>query len=169
MPPKDKAVHNAIKNKSYHKRYATPSGRLSILLTDAKSRAKKGGMDFDESVRLELTTIPETCPLCEGPIRLDKDTRKDSPSIDRIDSSRGYERGNVWMICRHCNTIKNDASLERFERMSRNWRREVDERAKCIQGADGARHDMDPGEEPVVQRSGSSRDRRSIDRPPDQD
>jgi thymidylate synthase ThyX len=35
-----------------------------------------------------------------------------SPSIDRIDSRKGYERGNVWVISSLANRMKNDADKD---------------------------------------------------------
>jgi hypothetical protein len=35
--------------------------------------------------------------------------RHTSPSIDRLDNSRGYEPDNCWVICFDCNTLKRDA------------------------------------------------------------
>jgi hypothetical protein len=40
-----------------------------------------------------------------------------SPSIDRVDTSKGYYRANVVVACHRCNAIKNDASLEELERI----------------------------------------------------
>jgi len=45
-----------------------------------------------------------------------------SPSFDRWDSSKGYERENVNLICWRCNRIKCDFSAEDLERVAR-WLR----------------------------------------------
>ena len=36
----------------------------------------------------------------------------DSYSLDRIDSSRGYVKGNIWAISLRANRIKNDSTVE---------------------------------------------------------
>lgn len=36
----------------------------------------------------------------------------DSYSLDRIDSSRGYVKGNIWVISLRANRIKNDSTVE---------------------------------------------------------
>ncbi len=40
-----------------------------------------------------------------------------TPSLDRIDSSLGYVKGNVWVISWRANHIKTDASLEELKQL----------------------------------------------------
>lgn len=42
-----------------------------------------------------------------------------SPSIDRIDSSKGYVPGNVRVISKRANTLKNNATLPELELLVR--------------------------------------------------
>ena len=39
----------------------------------------------------------------------------DGPSLDRIDSTRGYTLDNVAVICGRCNRLKSDASLSELK------------------------------------------------------
>jgi len=41
-----------------------------------------------------------------------------SPSLDRIDPSKGYVKGNVWVISYRANAIKNDATHEELKRVT---------------------------------------------------
>lgn len=46
-------------------------------------------------------------------------TDKDmSPSVDRIDSSRPYELGNMVMCCYRANMMKNNSTVENFIRIA---------------------------------------------------
>ena len=45
-------------------------------------------------------------------------TRPIEASIDRIDSTKGYEKGNVWVISGRANRIKNDATPEELMRIA---------------------------------------------------
>ncbi|MEE0616836.1 MAG: hypothetical protein UCP83_06055 [Intestinibacter bartlettii] len=36
-------------------------------------------------------------------------------SIDRIDSSKGYTKNNIWLICSAVNFMKSNLNLEEFK------------------------------------------------------
>lgn len=108
------------------------SNRLYRLFVGAKRRAKKAGIEF--SVDWSDFMIPEVCPLLGIPIYFSsKSFSPNNPSIDRIDSTKGYVRGNVWIISWRANMIKNNASIEELELLSMNLRSKITE-----DGSDGA-------------------------------
>ena len=83
---------------------------LTRMVQEAKVRATKKGIDFDLSPA-DLS-IPDTCPVLGIPISMPGGARADSsPSIDRIDSTKGYTRDNVRVISWRANRLKNDATL----------------------------------------------------------
>jgi hypothetical protein len=76
-------------------------------------------VEFDLSPE-DLLPLPEICPLLG--IGLDYSTgskgRKwhaSSPSLDRLDNTKGYAPDNVWIISNRANTLKRDATLEELE------------------------------------------------------
>ena len=77
----------------------------SPMWSRAKYRAKQKGLEFN--ITKEDIIIPDTCPLLGTPM--------ESPSLDRIDSSKGYIKGNVWVISNRANTLKNDATLSELK------------------------------------------------------
>lgn len=88
------------------------------MLISARERAKKKGLEF--SIDLEDILIPEVCPLLKIPIFHNKGNggpSHNSPTIDRIDPTKGYVRGNVWVISFRANRIKNDSTLEELKFM----------------------------------------------------
>jgi len=94
---------------------ATPEERL---LRSAKSTAKRKGLDFDLS--LEDIVIPDVCPVLGTPFNLQvgpKGGDVNGPSLDRINSYKGYTKDNVWVICKKANMCKSDLTLEQLERM----------------------------------------------------
>lgn len=91
------------------------------LLYGARKRAKAKGLEC--TITVDDIVIPENCPLLG--VALAKGTRKEkslAPTLDRIDSAKGYVPGNVWVICHRANTIKSDASLEELESIVNGWR-----------------------------------------------
>lgn len=77
----------------------------------AKKRAKKFGRDFN--LNLDDIIIPEYCPILG--IRLESCSgypKNCSPSLDRINNSKGYIRGNVGVISHLANKMKREMSPE---------------------------------------------------------
>lgn len=78
---------------------------------NAKHRAEREGLEFN--IREEDIAVPDVCPLLEIPLEIGTKYNYDSsPSLDRIDGSKGYIKGNVWVISNKANTMKNNASSE---------------------------------------------------------
>jgi hypothetical protein len=78
----------------------------------ARRRAKEKGLDFN--IDIEDIIIPTCCPYLGHPLKLVQSgqARFDSATLDRIDSSKGYIKGNIQVISRRANMMKNDASAE---------------------------------------------------------
>lgn len=89
------------------------------LWAAAKFRAKKKKLEF--TITEDDFEIPELCPLLEIPMCKNPEQACDnSYSLDRIDSSKGYVPGNVWVISNRANRIKGDATLEELELIAKN-------------------------------------------------
>ena len=95
-------------SKKFRKQY--PERRM---LQAAKDRARLKGFDFD--IDVSDITIPEICPILLKPMIVGTPY---APSLDRIDSSKGYIKGNVWVISRKANVMKNDANIEDLKRFA---------------------------------------------------
>lgn len=79
------------------------------ILSRAKSRAKIRQLAFD--LTLEDIIIPEKCPYLQQ--TLDPFGPADfCPSIDRLDSTKGYIKGNVEIISFKANRMKNTATQD---------------------------------------------------------
>lgn len=87
-----------------------------ILLAMAKNRSKNKNIEFN--LTIEDIKIPEICPVLGIPIFRDRGRGDDnSPSIDRIDNTKGYIKGNICVISRRANTIKSCGSLEDHQKV----------------------------------------------------
>ena len=82
-----------------------------VLLKSAKGRSKKSGLDFN--IDVTDIVIPEFCPLLGIKIEPRKGghgPKDSSPSLDRINNTKGYVKGNVWVISWLANKMKATAS-----------------------------------------------------------
>lgn len=93
--------------KAYLKKASNPERLIYNLMTAAKTRAKAKGMDFDlEPGDLE---VPTHCPILGIPLFPGpRGMRDNSFSLDRIDPSKGYIKGNVRVISFLANRLKSD-------------------------------------------------------------
>lgn len=81
------------------------------LIRSAKERATRLGIPF--ALDVSDIQIPDVCPVFGTPLsRGDGSHHAHSPSIDRVIPALGYVPGNVRVISRRANTIKNDATAE---------------------------------------------------------
>jgi hypothetical protein len=76
----------------------------------AKQRAKAKGLEF--TITPDDIVIPERCPILG--VVLERNTgygpSPRSPSLDRIEATKGYVSGNVAVISYRANAIKSDAN-----------------------------------------------------------
>jgi len=100
------------------------------MLSRSKSRALAKGLEH--TITLEDIKIPDTCPLLGIPIKDNtgngRGNCRDSPSLDRLDSSKGYTPDNVWVISNRANEIKSNANLEELEAIATRFRAKIEGR-----------------------------------------
>lgn len=88
------------------------------MLKAARKRAKEKNIPFDINADYLRSIIPSHCPIFNTALEwstyrgLGHRPLPNSPSLDRIDPSKGYVRGNVWIISNKANTIKSNATHE---------------------------------------------------------
>lgn len=74
-----------------------------------RHQSRRRGIEFALE-KDDIPPIPDRCPLLLVPFGEHK--TEYAPTIDRIDSSRGYVPGNVHFVSHRGNTLKNCATLE---------------------------------------------------------
>ncbi len=99
---------------SSDKRYETNWSKQKIK--DLRIKAKQRGLDFN--IEESDIPLPKVCPILLIPLERGRGaSRMGSPSVDRIDNTRGYVKGNVVVVSMKANAMKKDATLDDLRRM----------------------------------------------------
>lgn len=111
-------INNLDRNRKRHKEYsrehrkANPEQRLWL---GAKQRAKDKGLDFN--IELSDIIIPDVCPVFLIPF---EHGTQFATSLDRIIPNLGYIKGNIQVISRMANTMKQNATEKQLMEFA-NW------------------------------------------------
>lgn len=88
-----------------------------FMFLAAKARAKLYNREF--SIEESDIVIPERCPVfgisLKKAIKFHSDC---SPSLDRIDNTKGYIKGNIVVVSWLANRLKNSMPLSMLKRLS---------------------------------------------------
>lgn len=87
------------------------------LYDAAKARARKSQLEF--TIEICDIVIPEFCPVFGLKLEMLSEDKNTSPSLDRVDNSKGYIPGNVRVISWKANKLKSNASLQEIEALYR--------------------------------------------------
>lgn len=104
------------KEQNIYKKKLNRQNPLSIILQQAKRRAKLKNVPFD--IMVDDIEVPEFCPVLGSRLTVNEGHAKDnSMTIDRIVPELGYVKNNVAIISFKANTIKNNGSIEDLEKV----------------------------------------------------
>lgn len=107
----------------------TARGKFSDLLSAARSRSKKYNLEFD----IDLEFLLKKCEEQNGKCKLtnidftfnlkgvQKNFNPFNPSIDRIDSTKGYTKDNIRIVCVIVNLSLNEFGEEIFKKMCQSY------------------------------------------------
>ena len=102
-----KYKHNKIHHPEYFKKWYekfknTPKGRMKYYRRNAKTR----GISFDLTLEQFTELWQKPCHYCGSEIK--------QIGIDRINSKKGYQKGNIIPCCFKCNYMKRNWSTHEF-------------------------------------------------------
>jgi len=89
------------------------------LLWSATKRARERGLDVN--ITEQDIKVPERCPYLDIPLVIHRargDPRRDIASLDRIDNTKGYVKGNIEVISWLANSMKQNASVEDLQKFA---------------------------------------------------
>lgn len=108
-------------NTEAHKAYLIAwrkRSREKLLLVAVRSRAKRHGIEF--SLKQSDIKIPKYCPVLGIELGWsDGYAKAASPSVDRIDPTKGYTPDNIMIISHRANRIKSDSQPHEIQAI---WR-----------------------------------------------
>ena len=109
--------HNAY----FRKRYTTEGRRegyfkniQGALVGAAKQRAKAKNLEFN--LTRDDIIVPEKCPVFGEPI-IKEVFNPMAPSLDRVDNTKGYIKGNVRVISKKANIMKGDMTPDDMKKI----------------------------------------------------
>jgi hypothetical protein len=110
--------HNQYSKQYQRARRKNFEYRLQMLLNASRQRSKEKNRPHDITLQdiKDIYPVDGKCPIFGMHLEFNlAGFRDNSPSIDRIDSSKGYTRDNVQIISWKANRIKGAATLEDLE------------------------------------------------------
>jgi hypothetical protein len=106
----DPIKHEKVKKQ---KRESSRKNFIHVMWKRTQDRAKRRNIKF--SLKEEDLVIPSCCPILNIPLFVGtKGNYLNSPTIDRIDNTKGYTPDNIAIISSLANTMKNCATKEQL-------------------------------------------------------
>ena len=92
------------------------------IIRNSKYMAKRRGIHFD--LNYNDFELPEFCPILGIKLEYGSGSDGNAPqhaTLDRIDNSKGYVPGNVMVVSRLANAMKNSATFQQIKDFSTNY------------------------------------------------
>lgn len=112
-----------LNHKMIERNYDSEYDRIrGYIIRNSKYMARRRGIYFD----LQYTDfeLPECCPILGIKLEYGSGVDGNAPqhaTLDRIDNSKGYVPGNVMVVSRLANAMKNSATFEQIQNFSTNY------------------------------------------------
>ena len=118
----ERLVQNCEKQAEYSVGSLNTLANRKLLLKQSKRRARKRG--YECNITLDDIWIPERCPYLDIPLIKGTNGKPclNSPSLDRIDSTKGYVKENVLVVSFKANKSKSDSTPDEREQLLNGWK-----------------------------------------------
>jgi hypothetical protein len=126
MFSKNKSTYDGVQSycKECMKKYETANPvtpQTCGMVSKARLRARVKHLEFNIDTEYVRSLVVTHCPILGIPLEWSRyrgngsRSLPNSPSLDRIDPTKGYVKGNVWIISNKANMIKNNATHEELK------------------------------------------------------
>jgi len=86
----------------------------SLMLRNLRHSAKARNLEFN--LTIDDLNLPTHCPILGIKLSYGKDPNTQvGASVDRIDNTKGYVKGNIVIMSRKANAMKNSASIDELQ------------------------------------------------------
>ena len=110
--------------KMFENNYDSEYDRIrGYIIRNSKYCAKRRGIHFD--LKYTDFELPEYCPILGMTLEYGAGNDGNAPNhatLDRIDNSKGYIPGNVMIISRLANAMKNESSFDQLQTFITNYK-----------------------------------------------
>lgn len=123
---KTDAVYKAtIRKKQYENKLKAKQDNLQLhIWKQIKSRVAGRGLEFN--IEVHDIYIPPICPILGIPLIVSKGRPTDnSPSVDRLDNSKGYIKGNILVVSYRANRLKSNSNLSELQLLVDNYKKYI--------------------------------------------
>ena len=116
-----------VKNHNYS---CVTCRRAQSMVSRSKSRAKNAGLEHD--ITIDDIIIPKLCPLLDIELESIRFTDRNNtvsdatPTLDRIDNTKGYIKGNVWVVSMLANRIMTSATPEQVIQVGKRFKKKLE-------------------------------------------
>ena len=118
LNPKNKRRQNMLTQKRYRDPLNTKRIRATRWIYTQKLKNNKLGLPYNElfftrEFYINLQNNTKWCASCNCDINYSFNrgiNQADGPSIDRLNSNKGYTPENIRLVCRRCNELKTDCT-----------------------------------------------------------
>lgn len=110
-----KICHQIVGLEQYIKRKNSIEGTLKEIIKRTKSSCKRKGMQFEIDIEFLLSLYKKQdgrCIISGNILEASTYYNHSAVSVDRIDSTKGYTKDNVQLVCWVVNQMKNNLSKE---------------------------------------------------------
>lgn len=102
------------------------------MLRAARKRAREQNVPF--GISLEDIVIPDVCPALGMKLKFhEKQSQDNSPTLDKIIPKLGYVQGNIAVLSKRANWLKNNASEQEMRQIA-DWLAKIQGELMAQQG-----------------------------------
>lgn len=119
-----RATPESRKRWGEHQKKADDLNIARYLLRQARKRAIRKGLEC--TIVPSDIHVPDVCPIFGVPMVKNRGRwQNNSFSLDRVDSSKGYVKGNVRVISWWANNLKSNMTIEQVDRLLKYMKKEI--------------------------------------------